>query len=132
MPSVSLVATLVATVAGFILGAIWYGPLLGKAWMAENRFTEEELKKNFNPARTYGTTFVLSFIGAYVFGMFLGPDPDPSFATLVGFLAGLCWVAFSLATSYLFEGRTGRLWLINGGYFVVQFTLFGAAFGLLG
>jgi len=132
MPSVSLLATLVATVAGFVLGAVWYGPVFGKAWMAENRFTEEQLKQNFNPAKTYGTTFVLAFLAAYVFGMFLGANPGLGYAIGWGFLVGVCWIAASFATNYLFEGRSVRLWIINGGYFVVQFTLFGVAFGLLG
>ena len=34
MPEVSIPATLVATVLGFALGALWYGPLFGKRWMA--------------------------------------------------------------------------------------------------
>ena len=45
---------------------------------------------------------------------------------------GICWVATSLATNYLFEGRRAALMLINGGYHAVRFTLFGLAFGLLG
>lgn len=132
MPGVSLLATVVGTLLGFVLGALWYGPLFGKAWMAEHGFTEEQLQRDFSPGKTYGTTFLLGLVAAYLFGMFLGPNPALGFATLVGLTAGLCWVATSIATNYLFERRSGRLLLINGGYHTVRFGLIGLAFGLLG
>jgi hypothetical protein len=44
----------------------------------------------------------------------------------------LFWVAGSLANSYLFEGRSLKLWLINGGYNVAMFTMIGAVLGVLG
>ena len=46
-------------------------------------------------------------------------------AAAAGFAAGLCWVAASYGINYLFERRPLRLWLINGGYHVLQFTAFG-------
>ena len=132
MPDVSLVATLVATVLGFVLGALWYGPLFGKAWLAAVGLTEEAIRRDFSPGRTYGTTFVLSLVGAYVFGLFVGPNPGRAFATAAGAAAGVCWVATSLATNDLFERRASGLTLINGGYHAVRFTLIGLVFGLLG
>ena len=132
MPENSLLATLVATVAGFILGAVWYGPLFGKPWMAATGLTLDQIGKDFSPAKTYGTTFVLGFVASYVFGLFLGPNPGLSFAIAAGAAAGVCWVATALATNYLFEGRRPSLILINGGYHAVRFTLIGLAFGLLG
>ena len=132
MPEVSLVATLVATLLGFVLGALWYGPLFGKMWMTSVGTTEEILRRDFNPAKTYGITFVLGLIGAYVFGLYLGPNPGRAFATVAGLAAGLCWVALSLATNDLFERRPATLTLINGGYHAVRFALIGLTFGLLG
>jgi len=132
MPNVSLLAVLVATLLGFVLGALWYGPLFGRAWMAEHGFNEPDLRRDFNPAATYGTTFVLGLVAAYLFGVLVGPEPDFGFATVVGFAVGVCWVVTSLATNYLFERRSGRLLLINGGYHAIRFGLIGMAFGLLG
>ena len=43
----------------------------------------------------------------------------------------LCWVAASYGINYLFERRPLRLWLINGGYHVLQFTAFGLILGLM-
>ncbi len=134
MPEISWLATLVATLLAFALGGIWYGPLFSKPWMAEHGFTEEQLAKDFNPAKTYGLTAVLAALSAIVFGIFLSMLGEHSalFAAGFGFTAGLFWVAFSIGTNYLFERSSLRLFLINGGYHVVRFTLMGAAFGLLG
>lgn len=127
-----LFATLVATLLGFGLGAIWYGPLFGEAWMAENGFTRETLRDGVRPAKAYGLTFALGFVAAYAFGDAVGPDPDVGDAVGMGVLVGLLWVATALGTNYLFERKTFRHFLINGGYHVVRFGLMGLAFGLFG
>ena len=132
MPAVSLVATLAATIAGFVLGALWYGPLFGRLWMSAVGRTPEDIQRNTNPAVTYGTTFVLGFIASYAFGLYVGPNPGRAFAITTGAAAGVFWVATSLATNYLFEGRPASLIAINGGYHAVRFTLIGLAFALLG
>jgi hypothetical protein len=132
MPAVSLLATVVATVMGFLLGALWYGPLFGARWMALVGTPHEQARRDFNPVVTYGTTFVLGFIASYVFGLYVGPNPGRAFAIVCGAAAGLCWVATSLATNSLFEGRPLALIAINGGYHAVRFTLIGVAFAFLG
>ena len=132
MPAVSLLATLAATIAGFVLGALWYGPLFGKRWMSAVGLTQEDIQRNTNPAKTYGMTFVLGFIASYVFGLYLGPNPGRAFAITTGAAAGVFWVATSLATNYLFEGRPAALIAINGGYHAVRFALIGLAFAMLG
>jgi Protein of unknown function (DUF1761) len=132
MPPVSLLATLLATVLSFVLGGLWYGPVFGKTWMRLVGATEATLREDFNPAKTYGITFVLAFLASYVFGMFLGPNPSVAFALGASASAGIFWVAGSLWTNDLFERRPFPLTLINGGYHVVKFLLIGLSFALIG
>ena len=132
MPQVSLLATLLATVLSFVLGGLWYGPVFGKAWMRSVGLTEASLRENFNPAKTYGITFVLAFLASYVFGMFLGPNPSLALGVGAGASAGVFWVAFSLWTNDLFERRPFALTLINGGYHTVKFILIGLSYALIG
>lgn len=132
MPPVSLLAAGVATAAAWLLGSIWYGPLFGKAWMAEHGFKLEEISKDFNPAKVYGSMLVLSAVAAYVFGMFIGPEPGLNQALWVGFSVGTFFVAGAIGTNYLFERKSMRLFLIDGGYHTVRFSLIGLAYGLLG
>ena len=74
--------------------------------------------------------FALVLVGALVFAFFLGPKVTPLQGTLYGLSAGLTWVAFSLGVNYLFEGKSFKLFLINGGYHTVEFTLIGLILGL--
>ena len=132
MPQVSLIATVVATVAGFVLGALWYGPLFGRAWTAARGVNQDEPHRSVNPGVAYGVTFVLGLVASFVFGMFLGPHPSLALGLGAGASAGVCWVATALATNYLFEGRRPSLIFINGGFHAVRFTLIGLAFALVG
>jgi hypothetical protein len=81
----------------FMLGALWYSPMLFyKAWMKENNFTGEDIKKNFNPAKTYGLTLLLSLIISYNLAFFLGDEKtDMAWGTAAGFLAGFGFLHLS-------------------------------------
>ena len=69
--------------------------------------------------------------GAWNFANFLGPRPSLAFGTAVGASAGLLWVASSFGINYLFERKSLKLFLINGGYHTLQFTLIGGVISLL-
>jgi uncharacterized membrane protein len=132
MTAAALVPILVATIASFVLGGLWYGPLFGAMWMAENRYKAEDLKRGFNPAIAYGLTFVLGLVSAALFAAIIGPHPSLGFATGLGFAIGVCWVSASIATNYLFERRPLRLFFINAGYHTLRFGMIGFTFGLIG
>ncbi|HEY7642634.1 MAG TPA: DUF1761 domain-containing protein [Steroidobacteraceae bacterium] len=130
MPQLNLWAVLAAGLSSMILGGLWYSPVLfGKAWSVASGVSEAQAK-SANMAKIMGSAFVLAVIGAAVFAAFLGPKPELMFATAAGFSAGLCWVAGSFGINYLFEQRGLRLFLINGGYHTLQYTLIGLVLGL--
>lgn len=129
MPEVNWLAVALCAASSLFLGGVWYSPMLfAKAWQQGAGLSDDELKSG-NMAKIFGLTFVLSFIAAAVFAMFLGPNFGVGPATAAGFSAGLCWVAASYGINYLFEHRPLKLWLVNGGYHTLQFTLFGAIIG---
>src|SRR5688500_19949161 len=118
-------AILVASLATFLIGGLWYSPaVFGKLWMRENGFTEEQLKKS-NMIKIFGLTFLLSVIAAVNLAMFMGPESDPAMGALWGFLAGFGWVATFVGTHYLFERKSFTLFLINAGYSIVALTVMG-------
>lgn len=131
MPEFNVWAVLLAAVASFVLGGLWYSPaLFGKAWQRETGLTDERLAKG-NMALIFGLAFLLCLLAACVFAMFLGPRPSMALGFGAGFSAGLCWVASSFGVNYLFERRSVKLFLINGGYHTLQFTLIGVILSLL-
>ena len=129
LEQINIWAVLAAGASSLVLGAVWYSALFARAWMRESGVTEEKAKAA-NPVKTLGLTFVLAVVGAAVFALFLGPDPAPSFGATTGLSAGLCWVAGSFGINYLFEQRSLKLFLINGGYHTLQYTLIGLILGL--
>ena len=131
MPEISWLAVALCAVSSLVLGGIWYSPaLFARTWQQAAGLSDDELKSG-NMAKIFGLTLVLSFIAAAVFAMFLGKNFGVGPATAAGFSAGLCWVAASYGITYLFEHRPLKLWLINGGYHTLQFTLFGLIIGYL-
>ena len=129
MPDVNWLAVLAAALSAFLLGGLWYSPaLFGKSWQRGAGLADEQLKGG-NPAKIYGGAFVLSLIAAATFAMFLGKLPVGT-ATAYGFCAGLTWVAASFGINYLFERKSFGLFLVNGGYHTLQFTLYGLILGL--
>lgn len=128
---ISYLAVAVAGISAFALGGLWYGPLFGKAWQRLSGI-DAEAAASASPVKVFGGSLVLSLVAAFVFAMFLGPNPGIGFATAAGAAAGLCWVAASFGINYLFEQRPFGLWLVNGGYHTLQFTLYGAILGLMG
>jgi hypothetical protein len=134
MPEVNYLAVALAALSAFLLGGLWYSPaLFAKKWMAYtgNECAEGERPKG-NMGMIFGGAFLLSLISAWVFAMFLGRTMGLHHGALAGVAAGLCWVAASFGISYLFEQRPFGLWLINGGYHTLQFTLYGAIIGAMG
>jgi len=125
---VNWLAVLVAALSGFAVGALWYGPLFGKAWMRESGVTMEKAK-SANVAKLYGTVLVLNLIAAGSLAMFIGPNATWRFGLFAGFMTGLTFVSTALGVIYLFEFRSLRLWLINAGYQIVIFSLMGVVLG---
>ncbi|MCG8373013.1 MAG: DUF1761 domain-containing protein [Balneolales bacterium] len=122
-------AVIAASLVGFVIGFLWYGPLFGKAWMAETGMTDEKAKEG-NMPKIFGTTFVLQVFMAYCLAMFIGdPSIDLAMATFYGFLTGLGWILPTMIINNLYEQRSIKLSLIQGGYWVVVFTLMGLIIG---
>lgn len=122
-------AIIVAALSNFLLGGLWYSPILFyKAWMRENNFTEEHLKKG-NPVVIYGLTLVFALVMAYNLAFFLGDTKtDTAWGTTAGFLAGL-WAMLSFFVVGLFERRSWSYLFINGGYLLLSFVLMGFIIG---
>ncbi|MFO1508338.1 MAG: DUF1761 domain-containing protein [Steroidobacteraceae bacterium] len=132
MTDINWLAVVAAAIAAFLVGAVWYSPLLfAKAWQREVGLTEADLAKG-NFARIMGAAFVLTFVSTLVFHLFLGPSPAIGFAVGAGFAAGLFWVAFGKGVDYLFERRSLKLFLINGGHHTAVYTVMGLVLSLLG
>ena len=124
-------AVIAATLVGFVVGFIWYGPLFGKTWRREIGVSEEAAAQadRSGMGKIFGFTAVFQFLMAYCLVMFFGNEVTLVTGALYGFLAGCFWVALALAVNALYEQRSWTYILINGGYWSLVFTLMGAILG---
>lgn len=128
--TINYFAVLAAALSTFVLGGLWYSPLLlGKAWMLANGFTDADLQ-TFSKARMFGWSFLFSLVMALNLAMFLaGPTTNVTWGMAAGGLAGLGWVAMAIAIVGVFENRSWKYIAINGGYMTVAFVIMGAIIG---
>lgn len=128
LSNINWLSVIVAAVSSFMVGGLWYGPLFGRAWMDSFGFTEDYLAQR-NMPKVFGFSLILALVAAFNLEMFIGAEADLAFGLFAGFAAGLGWVAAFLGILYLFEKRSLKAFLINGGYCVVALTLMGAILG---
>jgi hypothetical protein len=121
-------AVLAAAVSAFILGGLWYGPLFKQAWCRAAGVDASSAPRH--PVRVFAVAFLASLIAAAAFAWMIGPAPGLRNAVQEGFLTGLALVAMSFGINYAFAQRSLKLWLIDGGYHTLQFTLYGLVIGL--
>ena len=121
---VNILAVLVAAVSSFLLGGLWYSPLLfHKLWNREAGRGENPEKMK-HPARVFGVAFVFSLIAAWVFAYWLGPNPELHDSVLKGLAVGAGFVAASFGINSQFANRSFLMWAIDAGYHTFQFLLY--------
>lgn len=129
MDSINYLAVLAAAVSTFLIGGLWYSPLLfQRAWMNANRLTEADLRGG-SQGQIFGLAFLFALIMAFNLAMFLNaPDTTLAWGATAGALAAI-WVALAIGTVALFERRPPAYFAVNGGYWFVAFVVMGAIIG---
>ncbi|MEX2600062.1 MAG: DUF1761 domain-containing protein [Balneolaceae bacterium] len=127
--SLQIWGVLVASVAYFMLGWVWYGPLFSKKWMALREVTEEDIKDP-NPM-LFLWSFILQFIATLTLAVFLAAVDINTLlhGALVGLGAGFGFVFTLAGTTGLFADNKLGLHLIDNGYHVIGLALAGAIIG---
>jgi predicted transporter len=129
LSQVNWIAVLIAAIAAFLLGGIWYShSLFGKRWLQEIGLTPETVDKA-HMTKTFVVTFVLQVIAAFALAMILGSDSSWLNGLHLGLLVGLCWVATAYGITYLFEQRSLCIFMINAGYYIVSYIIMGTIIG---
>lgn len=133
MWSISLLSVVVAALLGFAVGGLWYGPLFLKVWQREAGITEATMQKR-HPAWVFGGAFVLQLFAAYFLGHTFAAygDLTPNATIMTALGIALAFIVTAFGVNYLFAGKSVKLWLIDSGYYVVTYTLMGAAFAWIG
>ncbi len=132
---INYLAVVVAAVAGFVVGALWYSPFLfSKEWMRLLGRTPEDFHKKtqFTPAQAMVGQFILMLVIAYVLAILsiaLGITSLTAALTLA-FWLWLGFLATEILTGVFFEGRPIKLFLLNGAERLIMLLVMAVIVGL--
>ena len=131
LPHLNPLVIFIAAMSTYVIAPIWYSPgLFGKIWHRESRDTVP-----FSPTHPF-KILLIGFLFAVIivtgFALSLGPHPTIHSGVRMGFTLGFCFVAASFGIHYQFTNLSLKLLLIDGGFRVLQFLLFGLLLGWLG
>ena len=127
--NVNTIAVVVAAIAGFAVGAVWYAFLFSKPWLAAVGLTEADLKQGRSPL-----PFVFSAVGllimAWVLSTIVAPADGIGRGIVVGLLLWLGFTATTTVVNYAYAARKPMLMLIDGGHWLAVAAVMGAIIGV--
>lgn len=102
MEGINYLAVLAAAASAFLLGGLWYSPIAFlKPWTKAFGMGDMKEVGAKHPAQVFGVSFLFALLAAASFGI-----------------------------NYQFANKPFALWLIDGGYHVGQFLIYGLILGL--
>ena len=124
---INWLAVLVAALAYFLLGAIWYSFLFKNAWIKASgvNVNDPNAKKGVAGIMVASfITIIVTSIGLALLITRIGSGGWMS-GLKIGLIAGICFCAMAICNSYLYEKRPLALQLINSFYNIVGCVLAG-------
>ena len=116
-------AILVAAIAYFILGAIWYSKaLFGSKWakLVNLDVSNPDLKKGMGGMML--STFVLILIVCFGLSLLVNMikfDDNFLYGIKLGLLTGFAFATTAVSISYVYERKPADLYFINNGYHII-------------
>lgn len=124
-----------AGLAFWLLGALWYSPILfGKAWQKESGLSDDDIKGG-NMAIIFGTSFLLmclmSIGVSFIVGAHAEVERTFSHGAVHGVMAGVMFAATSIGINSLYQRKSMKLYLIDALYQVLGLGLAGGVLGYM-
>jgi hypothetical protein len=135
---INYIAVLVAAVAAWAAGAVWY-MALANPWMAATGITREQIeasKTQPGASLPFVFAFAANVIMAWVLAGVIGHLGPGQVTIRNGVISGaFLWLGFVITTMVVnnsFAMRNRKLLLIDGGYWLVVLMLMGGIIGAIG
>jgi hypothetical protein len=128
--AISWLGVVLAAIAFFGVGAMWYGALFARPWMRLSGVTEEQARSS-NLVLIFGATAVLGIVAAIGLAAVIGADSSATEGLATGLGAGALVVAPVLGIQSLYDRKALALWLLNAGYNLAGFAIMGLVIGAL-
>lgn len=127
--NVNIFAVIVAAIAAFVVGMIWYSPaVMGKKYMKVVGKTEKEMKKEMEGSKGsmiqgFIMSLIMAYVLAYTFGL-VGVN------TILDAVQGAFWlwlgfVAIVLYGAVIWEKKSMDWFIISAGNYLVSILVMG-------
>ena len=129
---VNWIAVVVGALAGFMVGGIWYGPIMGKKWMGAVGLSEEQIRQG-NMLAIYGGAFAFSLLASWTMAHIFATYDDLSTAVkiLTAFGVAIGFIIPAIGTNYLFSQKSKTLFFIDASYWILFYIAMGAVHAYL-
>jgi Protein of unknown function (DUF1761) len=121
LSNLNWLAILVAALAYFILGALWYSALFGKLWIKSTGvdMSRPDAKKGAGGIMVF--TFLLEFVTCIGLAILVNRLMITGVTSGIkwGLFTGVCFSAIGICISYLYQKKPTVLHLIDGGYHIL-------------
>jgi hypothetical protein len=130
---VNYVAVIIATSAGFGLGAVWY-MVLSKPWMRAVGKTEADRPRGTAQALPFAIALVALFVMALMLAGLMGHLGDITVrgGVISGFFVWLGFVITTMGVNHAFSGAKPMLTVIDGLHWLAVLVIQGAVIGAFG
>lgn len=130
LQSAHVLPVVVSAVVVFLIGMLWYSPVLfAKAWMKAHGHTEEKLRQmQAQAGRAYAVSFACYLVMAFAMSLLLHRIGVVSVLTGIklGAVLGLGFAATLGLTANVFSEEPLSAYLIDAAYQVVSLMVMGA------
>lgn len=120
---INWLAVLVATLAYFMIGAIWYSKsVFGSMWarLIKLDMSDPNLKKGMG--KMMAATFLLVLLTTFGLALFIVKINFRAhfiYGIEIGLLTGLCYASTAVSINYVYENKPLALYFINNGYHII-------------
>lgn len=133
MQSHNWLAIIVAAVVAFLIGGLWYSPLLfARQWMAAHAHSPDDVARmKADAPRAYGISFVAFLVMAFILQMVLNHVDAHTWLSGALWAAHL-WLGFAVTIGLManvYSGKKLSVFLIDAGYQLVYLLVMGAILG---
>ncbi len=129
MPNINFVATIIAALGSWIIGTLWYSPILfGNTWSKLSKIDPKKMDMKKEMPKIASLGLLSAFVSAAVLGMLLDMTGSTTAieGMIIGFWVWLGFAATTLVNGVLYEKKPWSLYVINSGYLLVAYTAMGA------
>ncbi len=128
LSAINWLGVFISALAFFGLGAIWYGPLFGKAWQRGVGLSDDDIKEQMS--KVFAASMVMALVISTGMAVFLHSEWAPAetgalAGATMGMMFGIFFILPSTAMNYIFARRPISLILIDAFYHMIAYTVTG-------